>query len=109
MMTETWKPIVGFEAYEVSDHGRARSLDREVTDSNGIVRKRKGKILAIQHIPSSGQAVVNLYKGGEQHCRSLAKLVLEAFVGPAPVGHWASGDLEGCRLADLSWQRRAAA
>ena len=28
-MNETWRPVVGYEgSYEVSDHGRVRSLDR---------------------------------------------------------------------------------
>ena len=32
---ETWKPVVGYEAYyEISDHGRIRSLDRIVKQRN---------------------------------------------------------------------------
>ena len=30
-MSETWKPVVGYEGrYEVSDRGRARSVDRVI-------------------------------------------------------------------------------
>lgn len=42
-MTETWKPIPGYEGlYEVSDHGRVRSLDRVVEFSDGRLRFQRG-------------------------------------------------------------------
>lgn len=33
-MTEQWKPVVGWPGYEVSDHGRVRSLDRVIVRRN---------------------------------------------------------------------------
>lgn len=43
-MKEVWKPVVGFEgAYEVSNLGGVRSLDRICTGPSGRQRKRKGQ------------------------------------------------------------------
>ena len=43
---ERWKPVTGHEGiYEVSNHGRVRSVDRTVTRSDGQVHRRKGKLL----------------------------------------------------------------
>lgn len=43
---ERWVPISGFEdAYEVSDLGRIRSVDRPVTHKHGGIAIRKGRIL----------------------------------------------------------------
>ena len=33
-MTEIWKPIPGHDGYEVSDHGRVRSIDRVIEQSS---------------------------------------------------------------------------
>ena len=36
---ERWKPVKGYEGiYEVSSHGRVRSLDRTVNYSNGQIQ-----------------------------------------------------------------------
>ncbi|MBC7383026.1 MAG: HNH endonuclease [Bacteroidia bacterium] len=45
---EIWKSVVGFEGiYEVSSHGRIRSLDRQITDGRTEkgIRLRKGVLL----------------------------------------------------------------
>ena len=43
---EIWKPIAGYEGYyEVSSHGRVRSLDRIVKTKGNGVRSVKGRIL----------------------------------------------------------------
>lgn len=40
---EEWRPVVGYEgAYEVSDHGNVRSLDRIILKSNGVKYPKKG-------------------------------------------------------------------
>lgn len=76
---ENWKPVVGFEGlYEVSDQGRVRSLNR--VRSNG--RFYPSKILSP---PKRGRYLkVSLISGGVHFQRSVHRLVLEAFVGPAP-------------------------
>ena len=44
---EQWKPVHGYEGiYEVSSHGRVRSVDRTVTRSDGKVHRYKGKALS---------------------------------------------------------------
>lgn len=43
-MVEIWKQIVGFEGlYEISNHGRLRSVDRVVKCDDGIDRRFPGK------------------------------------------------------------------
>lgn len=64
---ERWKPIVGYEGlYEVSDHGRVKSLYR-----NKIMRPM---------ISNSGYERVDLFKGKKRKQRSIHRLVAEAFV-----------------------------
>ena len=43
---EIWKDVVGYEGmYQVSNLGRVKSLEREIVDCNGKVRRFKSKIL----------------------------------------------------------------
>lgn len=83
---ELWKPVVGFEGmYEVSSLGRVRSLDRVLVSEGarrGYPRKVKGRLLMLQR-HSGGYVQVSL---GESGVRLVHALVLEAFVGPCPVG-----------------------
>lgn len=80
-----WKAIPGFEGfYEVSDHGRVRSLDRVITDTLGRVRRLKGQLRQPQVRPD-GYVQVNL-SSGEADVRYVHELVLTTFVGPAPEG-----------------------
>jgi len=72
-VTEIWKAVPGFEGlYEVSDHGRVRSL-------------RKDKILAGTRMPN-GYITHHLYEHGILTVKSEHELVLLAFVGPRPPG-----------------------
>ena len=71
-MTETWKPVVGFESvYEVSDHGHVRSVR---------VGRYRGRVLR----PLSdkcGYQRVTLYRHGDKpKCVRIHRLVLDAFV-----------------------------
>jgi integrase len=89
-MTEQWRPVVGYEGlYEVSDHGRVRSLDREIANlANGwIKRQRKGATLR-QRTLSSGYKKTTLSKDGKESSPSVHVLVAEAFLGPRP--EWAT-------------------
>ena len=85
--TEIWKPVVGHEgAYEVSDLGRVRSLDRRVRlvtlqagETTRLVKER-----VLRPGPTrSGHVSVAIGKGNS---RLVHRLVLEAFVGPCPDG-----------------------
>lgn len=88
-MTETWKPVVGFEGlYEVSDRGRVRSVDRAITQQSrwgGVFTRRyPGRVL----IPdwSQGYATVVLSESNRVTRRTIHSLVAEAFSGPVPPG-----------------------
>lgn len=83
-MTEQWKPVVGYEdLYEVSDHGRVRSLDRLVPRGNRPF-KLKGQLLA-QTTMRSGHKRASLFRDGKGRHYLVHRLVLEAFVrAPEP-------------------------
>lgn len=109
--TERWLPVVGYEGlYEVSDHGRARSLDRltpQVIKGTPTLCRYRGRILTI---PTPKGALrdmrVNLYRNGQATRRSIHALVLEAFVGPRPDGLWAlhwDDNHQNNRLENLRW------
>lgn len=110
MTAETWKPIVGFEGfYEVSDHGRVRSLDRVIRHSQGGDRLKKGALLRVSPMPVSGYPRVSLHKEGKEKTALVHNLVLEAFVGPRPQGNDAC-HLDGTRtnncVCNLRWDTR---
>lgn len=86
---EQWRPVVGFEGlYEVSNHGRVRSLDREIQAVNrwGAVGPRilRGRMLR-GNDQGSGYLSVHLAVDGERHPRLVHRLVAEAFC-PAAEG-----------------------
>lgn len=105
-MDETWKPIPGFEGrYEVSDHGRVRSLDRVVQRSCGPF-PRKGKILKISK-DGDGYPKLSLGRGFQ---RRIHVLVALAFI-PNPenlpeIDHEDTNKLN-CRAENLSWVSKA--
>lgn len=101
-MTEEWRPILGYEGiYEVSDHGRVRSLDR--IDANGHFRRRKVlKACANAH----GYFVVGLCRDGVAREGKVHILVLQTFVSERPAGHDAchyDGDQSNNSLPNLRW------
>ena len=107
-MTE-WRDILGYEGYyQVSDDGRARSLDRtvECRRRGGIqLWNRRGRVLSAGAQPC-GHMVVVLHRDGVRKTRSVHSLVLEAFVGPRPVGMDCchnDGDPANNTLGNLRW------
>jgi hypothetical protein len=103
--TERWLPVPGYEtAYEVSDHGRVRSLDRRVPSGQGKTRIARGRILRPSLV--HGHPAVSLGRVRKEYVHAL---VLQAFVGPAPDGmECCHGD--GVRtnnhLSNLRWGTR---
>jgi hypothetical protein len=102
---EVWKAIPGFEgAYEVSDQGRVRSLDRILTSPNarrGFPKRLRGRVLKGQK-HSGGYEQVGL--SGELHLVSW--LVLTVFRGPRPLGMESchnDGDKWNNTLKNLRW------
>lgn len=93
---EQWHPVLGYEGkYEVSDHGRVRSLPGG---------KRQGKILTPikQH---HGHVMVSLYDGFLKQ-KFIHELVLESFDQPRPEGLFCrhlNGDPTDNRVENLKW------
>lgn len=104
---ETWRPIPGFEgAYESSDCGRVRSLDRTVLHKTGVKHRVRGRILKPA---TSADGYQYLMLGVGKH-RRVHVLVLQAHTGPAPEGMEAchnDGDPANNVLANLRWDTRS--
>ena len=64
---EEWKPIEGFEDYQVSTCGRAKSL-------------KWGKERILRTKKTRGYLCVNLYKEGKQYSKRVHRLVAETFI-----------------------------
>lgn len=77
-MGEQWKPVTGFEIYEISDHGNIRSIDRMSRNRLGSFFV-KGTVLRQQH-NNRGYRYVRLWKDGLQIKKYIHRLVAEAFV-----------------------------
>ena len=84
---ERWKPVNGYVGiYEVSSHGRVRSVDRAITRSDGQVHRRKGKLLRTPLSTGGGYPFLRLSAQGKTQVRTVHSLVAEAFIGPRPEG-----------------------
>ena len=73
---EQWKPIEGFENYEVSNLGRVKSLNYHRTGKEKILKPSKN---------GSGYLLVDLYRNGKHKMFSVHRLVATAFL-PNPLG-----------------------
>ena len=114
-MTETWKPIPGFEGcYEASTHGRIRSLDRWVeyaaTETRSACRRyRRGKVLSLVVAGKNKHYLaVSLSDANQLQHRSLLvhRLILLTFVGPCPEGQegiHADGNSKNNRVENLRY------
>lgn len=106
---ETWRPVPGWVGYyEVSDQGRVRSLPRVVQHPQGPIR-RVGKTLALVRTPG-GYLEARLNRNGQRTTVGVHRLVLLAFVGPAPAGTEAchyDDDPANNTLGNLRWATRS--
>lgn len=102
-----WKAIEGYEdIYEVSNHGKVRSIDRVITENNTEkVKNLQGKELS-SVISKRGYLVVNLFKNNNGQMRNVHDLVAKAFVpnpgNKATVNHKDSNRLN-CYDYNLEW------
>jgi len=107
---ETWLPVPHWEElYEVSDHGRVRSLPRIVAYIDGRVRAFPGRILS-PGVRDKGHLFVNLHRDNRPTISPVHRLVLAAFVGPPFEGaeglHWDDNPANN-RLSNLRWGTRS--
>ncbi len=107
MSEENWKDVVGYEGlYRVSDFGRVYSVRRKSKQNHWV----GGRLMHPQLAPH-GYAIVTLSRSGGQKSISLHRMVLDAFVGPRPIGkeccHWDSKRTNN-RLENLRWDSRQA-
>ena len=107
---ETWKPVVGYEGYyEVSDHGRVRSVDRISKNKNGHLRRLSGQTRKTWK-NKDGYPSVTLKVNGVQSNHYVHRLVLLAFVGQPPEGAEGchnDGDRTNSHLENLRWDTRS--
>ena len=79
LMEEIWKDVVGYEGlYQVSNHGRVKSLEHFVPSIGGAIRKSPSKILT--NCFDNNYYHVTLYKGGRKKIFLVHRLVAEAFI-----------------------------
>lgn len=102
---ERWLPVVGYSGvYEVSDHGRVRSLDRITSHGNRL----RGRVLKERPLPN-GRPRVTLAHNATTIDAYTYRLVLESFIGPCPPGmealHW-DDDHNNNHLDNLRWGTR---
>lgn len=103
---EEWRDVPGWSGYyQVSNHGRVRSLDRTIITKAGKRHRLKGKAFRPAR-NEYGYPRLSLKKHGAEVKRYVHHLVLEAFVGPCPPGmeacHW--NDIpDDNRLENLRW------
>lgn len=91
---EQWRPVPGYERYEVSDLGRLR---------------RSGALVD-PYVSRRGYLKISVYGPQGALDTSIHRLVLLAFVGPAPAGTEGAhlnGNPSDCRLSNLQWVTHA--
>lgn len=110
-MKENWKPIAGFEErYEVSDHGRVRSVSfkQRYLLRNGIeaYRQKPSKIMAQQQ-NNSGYMLVHFWMDGHHSAKTVHSLVAKAFLSKTnqEVNH-IDGDKTHNHVRNLEWVSR---
>lgn len=83
---EIWKDVPGYEGYyQASNLGRVRSLDRTITDMNGVERFYKGKI--IDGVLNHGYRNIRLSMDNKGKTFKVSQLVAMAFLNHIPDGY----------------------
>jgi hypothetical protein len=112
---ERWVPIKGYPNYEVSNHGRVRSLDHTVECNSrwGTPRQMlvKGMLLKASPTHEFGYLEVKLCHGGVCKTHRVHQLVARAFLGKPPKGKTqvlhADDDPTNAHVLNLSWGSQA--
>ena len=91
-MEEEWKPIPGYEGYEVSDQGSVRSFHKRIRGWSGYERGATWEAtdepqrLLSPSATRAGYKGVLLRKDGKTYNKKISSLVMLAFVGKRPKG-----------------------
>ncbi|CYW53522.1 TPA: HNH endonuclease [Streptococcus suis] len=105
MSKENWKDIVGYEGYyQVSDFGRVRSLDREITKKDGRTMVVRGRVME-GTIKDNGYIQISLWKENKGQSFYLHRLVILAFSDSEPletVNH-IDGNKRNNNFRNLEW------
>lgn len=103
---ELWEDVADYVGvYQISSHGRVRSLDRIDSDGNA----RKGKILNPSATPK-GYLKVSLWADGSREERYVHRMVAEAFIdnhARLPQVNHLDGDPGNNHLSNLEWVTNA--
>jgi hypothetical protein len=83
---ERWRPHHDLDGYEVSDHGRIRSVDRTIDTVRGP-RRLKGRVLAQVYDRATGYLRVGITVGGVCQPSLVHRIVCWAWWGPPPPEH----------------------
>lgn len=105
MSVEKWKPIQGWEGYEVSDLGNVRSFKRASAGRKYVARYDLPPRAKKQRL-INGYPAVLLSDNGVKKDRLVHGLVLEAFVCPRPDGMQAAhndGNRRNNVITNLRW------
>lgn len=106
-MQEQWKDVKGFEGlYQISNHGRVKSVQREVAHSRkGCTKVLKEKMMSICD-NGNGYKTVYFLKNGKRSMRYIHRLVAEHFIekplGKEYVNH-KDYDTGNNRVDNLEW------
>jgi hypothetical protein len=104
---ENWKPVPDWgEFYEVSDHGRVKSLARRMIDKKGLPWLREASILNTS-VTVRGYPTVSLQAPGRPRwCVTVHRLVASAFI-PNPDGlpfvNHKDSDRTNNSVSNLEW------
>lgn len=109
-MTEIWKPIKGWEGcYEISNHGRVKSLSRIAMRGDPKVPHRLSERILRQGKTNVGRMIVHLKADSKETTLQVSRLVAFAFVDNPnnydEVNHL-DGDCTNNKAENLEWCTR---